>query len=396
MNVSYLIITHNRCAGLLANLHSLFEVQPEADVWLVDNASTDDTVDAVRSEFPRVRLIALDKNQGMPARNVALRQMRSEFIVLLDDDSYPLPGAVEASVDHMRWNPGVAAVVGRAILPDGSFEAPALPSVLLGCATTVRLRALRDVGFFPHDFFRQAEEYDLSLRLWDAGYRVERFEDIAFRHDKRPSQSRASADVTALDLKHNLIVANRYLPTPFDEEYAADLAQRYAAIMSHAGHGGAVGRVLDDAERYIADADRLRRRRLTDNAFEAVFQHGSQSAAVTRWARENGLERVAIADVSKNLFATYTACRKAGLEIEAIVDDRPAFAGMTYRKLPVVSASQLNRAAIDGVVISNVNPAQIDRVSRTVGEQIDRPMLRLWNGKRCTSEIETLEFRDAA
>ena len=149
MNVSYLIITHNRCAGLIANLHSLFAVQPDADVWLVDNASTDDTVDRVRDSFPRVRLIQLDRNLGMPARNVALRQMRSEFVVLLDDDSHPMPGAVEASIEHMRWNANVAGVVGRAVLPDGTFEAPAFPSMLLGLRVVCAIAGASRCGFLP-------------------------------------------------------------------------------------------------------------------------------------------------------------------------------------------------------------------------------------------------------
>jgi len=84
----------------------------------------------------------------------------------------------------MTRHPKTAALVARVILPDGTAEAPAMPAVTIGGASIIRREALEKVGGFAPEFFRQAEEYDLSLRLWDAGYRIERFEDIHFGHDK--------------------------------------------------------------------------------------------------------------------------------------------------------------------------------------------------------------------
>ena len=386
MNVSYLIITHNRRDGLLANLASLFANDPQADVWIVDNASVDGTADALREMYPRVRLLQLDKNLGMPARNVALRQMTSEYVVLLDDDSHPIGNAVAWSTAHMDVHREVAAVVGRAVLPDGRSEASAMPAIMLGCATVVRLRALRDVGFFPHDFFRQAEEYDLSLRLWNAAYHVHRFEDLCYRHNKKPSPSRASRDVASLDLKHNLILAARYLPDSMVDSYWSDFAWRYGAILTNAGYAADVERVTEDAQRIARDAELLRRQELSEHAFEAVFEHRRQFRAVSRFASQKRLNRVVIADVSKNLLATYLACQLAGVEVTAVVDDRPAFAGGTYRDVPVISRRELSRSGIDGVVLSNTNPGQIDAAQESLMNVIDCPILRLWTPRHLTTE----------
>lgn len=391
MNVSYLMISYNRRDGLLANLRATFANAADADIWVVDNASTDGTADAVRESFPRVKLIQLDRNIGMPARNVALGQMRSEYVVLLDDDSRPTGAAIEWSTAYMAEHRDVAAVVGRVVLPDGRVEAPAMPTVMLGGASCVRLRALRDVGFFPHDFFRQAEEYDLSSRLWNAGHRVVRFEDVIYRHDKTAAPGRCGRDVARLDLKHNLIVAARYLPAPFDTIYADDFASRYRALMTHHGFADDFAAVIEETRKYAADARQLRRQPLDDGAFEAMFGSAEQSRRIARWASTTRSRSVAIADVSKNLYATYDACRRGGLKIVAIVDDRLAFCGSTYRGLPVVSGDAIV-GRVDGVVVSNTNPAQVDGIESAMHQLVDRPVLRLWmpkylNSPRVTSRL---------
>src|SRR5947199_9876227 len=96
-------------------------------------------------------------------------------------------------------NAPVAAVVGTVVLPNGSLEAPAFPSVLMGGATCLRRAAIEQVGGFSREFFRQAEEYDLSFRLWGAGWRIERCEEVVFRHDKVAGAGRASALVHRMD-----------------------------------------------------------------------------------------------------------------------------------------------------------------------------------------------------
>lgn len=389
--VSYVVISYNRSAGLLANLREIYAGDPRADVWVVDNASTDGTGDAVRASFPQARLLQLDKNLGMPARNVALKRLTSPFAVLLDDDSRPVGDAVAKSLAILRDRPDVAAIVGRVELPSGEVEAPALPSVMLGGASCVRVSALRDVGFFPEEFFRQAEEYDLSSRLWNAGYRVERYEDIVYLHDKKPAAGRVSSNVLSLDLKHNLIVAARYLPTPFATAYREDFIQRYGTLLRNSGYGSLIQPTIDEADQVICDPHALRREPLSPAAFEQLFEHRAQSRRVAAWAREHGVRHVAITDYSKNLYATFRACVENGLGVVAIVDARPAFANANYRGVPILPHASLARMSIDGVVVSNTNPAQIDRVADAARGLAKAPILTLWEGRTTESaEAEDL------
>ena len=108
------------------------------EIWVVDNGSTDGTLDAVRQEFPEVNLIARPRNEGVWARSHAFGSARGKYVILLDDDSYPIGDAARRSMDYLDTNPRCAAVVGKVILPDGSFEACALPAVMLSGAVCIR------------------------------------------------------------------------------------------------------------------------------------------------------------------------------------------------------------------------------------------------------------------
>ena len=110
---------------------------------------------------------------------------------------------------------------------------------------------------------------------------------------------------------------------------------------------------------------------------ETVLGHYAQSASVRRWAARHNLRSIVLADFGKNIFATYEACRRAELRIDAVADNHPAFAGSTYRGIPILPDEQALASHPDGIVITNINPAQIERVAdRFAG--FAGPVLRLW------------------
>jgi len=383
MRLSYVLISFDRREALLSTLMRLTAVTPlPADQWeiiVIDNASTDGSADAVARMFPAVRLVRNERNIGMPARNRGFAMARGDFIITLDDDSFPADQtAVSRMLAHMDARPQCAAVVARVILPDGTAEAPALPSVMLGGASCLRRSALVRVGGFCTDFFRQAEEYDLSCRIWAAGFTIDRFEDILFRHDKVVGPGRSSPVVCRMDLRNNLIVAGRFLPPNLWREYRRDWSLRYAALARHAGHrqaarlGTIAGLWRSFSERLRADS------RLDPQSLELIFGIEGQKTMVAEWAKRGALKTVVIADFGKNLFATYTACRSAGLAITAIADDNPAFAGLFYREIPILPLAQAITSAVQGVALSNINPAQIDARAKLIRDVYAGPLLRLW------------------
>ena len=385
MKVSFVIVTRNRRDTLLRTIDRVErDCGLPRHAWeliVVDNASEDDTAEAVVAHHRDTHLIRLPENEGVPARNHALPVAAGRYVVFLDDDSYPLPGALPKALTYLARHLKAAAVVARVVLPDGSFEAPAMPAVTLGGASVVRKSVLDQVGGFAPEFFRQAEEYDLSFRIWQAGYRVERFEDVVFGHDKVVDPAgRGSALTRKMDLRNNLILVERYLPRPLRRAYRHDWIRRYAALGLAGGHESAVNAALMEARVWAQREAAVGRKTLGPAAVEAVFGLDAQAKAVAKWAKATGARRVALADFGKNTYATYQACRRAGLEPAVVLDNSPAFVGQTYRRLPIVPDAGLP-GPVGGIVLSNINPAQIDRRLAELAARFTIPVLRLWYPK---------------
>ncbi len=382
MKLSYVIVTHNRRDALLKTLAQVHRVTPlprdQWEAWVVDNASEDGTVDAVRQQYPSVRLIERGVNEGVAARSHAFAPASGQYLILLDDDSYPVEGTVERSLNYLDAHPMTAALVGRVILPDGSFEGCALPAVMLSGAVCIRKSVLDRVGPFRAEFFRKAGEYDLSYRIWQAGFAVERFEDIVYRHDKVLT-GRSSSLAHFMDLRNNLILIERFLPPVMRRVYRLDTLRRYAAIARGAGCGESVSNAIHEARQW-AERERIGgRATLSGDVLETLFEWRKQQGEVAAWAAASGAKRIVIADYSKNIYATWRAARLAGLTITAIADDGAAFAGQRYRGIPILPVAQAIDAGTEGVIVSNINPAQIDRCIDRVRSRFTGPLLRLWH-----------------
>jgi len=381
MKLSYVIVTCNRRGPLLRTLDILRRTTPlpaaEWETWVVDNGSTDGSCQAVREQFPDVHLIERPTNEGVWSRSYAFAPARGQFLILLDDDSYPIGDAAAKSIDYLESHPACAAVVGLVVLPDGSCEACAFPAVMLSGAVCIRKSVLARIGGFRREFFRKAGEYDVSFRIWEGGCSVERFEDIVYRHDKVMS-GRSSALAHRMDLRNNLILVERYLPARLRPAYREDWRQRYTALARHAGCGRAVWAGLWQARAWRVREALTGRQTLSPAPLEAIFGLRHQAKAIGEWARELRIRSVVIQDFSKNLFATYQGCRQAGLNVRAIADAHPAFAGMKYRGVPILGPDAALSLEPEGIVVSNVNPAQINRAVEQCKKVFAGPVLRLW------------------
>jgi len=236
---------------------------------------------------------------------------------------------------------------------------------------------LDSVGGFSPEFFRQAEEYDLSFRILAAGFRIERFEDIEFFHEKVPG-GRSSSLTHRMDLRNNLILVERFLPRDLRRAYRRDWIRRYSAFAVHEGHRDAADRALSEARVWARREHSVGRRTLAGDALETIFRFDEQSKSVSKWAKDHGVQTVAIADFSKNVYATYRACAAAGLETVALADGKPALRDGRYRSLPIIEPADLEHLGADGIVVSNINPGQIDRVTAGVRDAFRGPVLRLW------------------
>lgn len=214
-SVSAVVLSHQRRDAVHRVLSRLRDL-PVDEVVLVDCASTDGTVDMVRRDHPSVVVVDPGGNVGTPGRNVGVARASHEHVLMLDDDAYPLPGAVEALVATLAAAPLTAAVGG--LVRDVREPPPGTPpeedtEVVLvhgpgtfdwwlggdardigpagvrsfffpeGASMVRRSRFLEAGGFYG-PFFNAAEGIDLATRLVGHGYEVRYQPAAVFDHMK--------------------------------------------------------------------------------------------------------------------------------------------------------------------------------------------------------------------
>jgi hypothetical protein len=217
MRLSVIVVNWNtgdlicRCVeSVIADL-SVYADLPagEAEVFIVDSASTDGSTLALQAQFPQATYIYSPQNIGFgPANNLALRRATGEFILLLNPDTLVHPGAIESLLRFMAQHPDAGAAASRLLNPDGSLQhscspeptlkgeflrlfhlggvrpdgyypmetwdpdAPRPVDVILGACMMLRKSVLDQVGYFDEQFFMYNEETDLCRRIRQAGWKV--------------------------------------------------------------------------------------------------------------------------------------------------------------------------------------------------------------------------------
>jgi len=198
---------------LLARCLESFAPEAErgrADVWVVDNASTDGSPEMVRKRFPWVHLIASEENLGFGrAINKVARQTSSEWIATANADIALRPGSLDTLLEAGARDPGAGALAPRLVLPGGETQHSvfAFPTIAFSAILAVggfrasaaladrmalpghwnkdlarrvpwavaaflvfRRTAWDQVGGFDERQWMYAEDLDLGWRLHEAGW----------------------------------------------------------------------------------------------------------------------------------------------------------------------------------------------------------------------------------
>jgi GT2 family glycosyltransferase len=182
--------------------------------WVVDNASSDGTVEMVRSEFPSVRLEELDDNYGFcVANNVAIRQTAGPYVLILNPDTEVGEGVLDRMLRVMEERPEVGVSGCRLVMRDGTFDHAAKRSFptplgalghflrvgrsdrapswlkqyrapelgehdegpvdsLNGAFMLVRREALEEVGLLDEGYWLYMDDLDWCMRFHRAGWKV--------------------------------------------------------------------------------------------------------------------------------------------------------------------------------------------------------------------------------
>jgi GT2 family glycosyltransferase len=222
--VSVCIVTRNRKEDLGRAIKSVYD-QPyrPVEIVVVDNDSTDGTVEYVIDNWPDVRLIRLHRNIGcQPARNIAMKNCRGKFIFSLDDDAVLDEQCINETVARMQELPNVALLAARVVTtnPDElknwrqwDQRASRFVSNFPGCAFCIRSEVLSQVGYFP-EYVRGHAEADLSLRILDAGWDMIVHPPAVVYHAVSPVE-RNSQQIQYYLTLHRLETLLRLAPFPY-------------------------------------------------------------------------------------------------------------------------------------------------------------------------------------
>jgi len=181
-SATVVVTTRNRKDDLRVCLQSVQTQSVQAEVVVVDDASTDGTADMVASEFPQARLVTHERMVGyIRGRNEAARLATGDVIVSLDDDAAFSSERIIADTLACFDDGRVAAVaipyidvnrtpVVRQAAPDGN--GPYIVESFIGTAHAIRRSVFLRLGGYREELFHQGEESDLCLRLLEAGHVV--------------------------------------------------------------------------------------------------------------------------------------------------------------------------------------------------------------------------------
>ncbi|MGA2008932.1 MAG: glycosyltransferase family 2 protein [Solirubrobacteraceae bacterium] len=206
IDVAVSIVNTSNCALLMRCLETLLDDpgrRCSVELHVLDNASVDESVDAVRRRLPQVHVIAQPHRAGFGANhNVVVAAVESRYVYILNEDTETPPGTLDALVGYLDAHPRCAIVGPRIVGPDGrrqgsawrlmSLRVQLLWALTLGrrgavvstgdqpkavgavsaCAMLVDRAVFEQIGGFDERYFIFSEEADIARRLAPLGYEI--------------------------------------------------------------------------------------------------------------------------------------------------------------------------------------------------------------------------------
>jgi N-acetylglucosaminyl-diphospho-decaprenol L-rhamnosyltransferase len=124
-NLSVLIVNYNTRYMLLDCLKSIRETAGDVSIetWVVDNASSDGSAEAVEAKYPGIYISNNDINKGFAgANNQLIPKVSGDILILLNPDTIVLPGAIQALEQVFRTHTDVGIVGPQLLNPDGTLQ----------------------------------------------------------------------------------------------------------------------------------------------------------------------------------------------------------------------------------------------------------------------------------
>jgi len=243
-SVTIIVLNYNNCEDTLDCLRSLQHLTyPSIQVLVIDNGSSDGSVEAIQTQFPEMTLVATGENLGFTGgNNVGIQralEAGADYILLLNNDTIVAPDMVDVMVAAMQtdpaigvagpmiyyydqpdiiwsaggaidWKHGTTRMIGIGEDDKGQFGlATHEVDFVTGCALLTRREAWETVGLLDEKFFMYYEETDWCVRARRAGFKIVQV-PLAMMWHKISIEERATSPRTFYYMTRNRLLFLRH------------------------------------------------------------------------------------------------------------------------------------------------------------------------------------------
>ena len=283
-NIAVVILNWNGKNWLQKFLPNVIRFSEEAEIYVIDNHSTDDSIDFLKQNFPTVKIVINDKNYGFAGGyNEGLKKINAEYYCLLNSDVEVTENWIEPVLDLFKKDKSIAAIQPKILSFNNKnyFEFAGAAGGLIdnlgypycrgrvfddleedkgqyndeteifwasGCCFFIRSKDFWEQNGFDERFFAHQEEIDLCWRLINSGKKIFYTGKSQIHHVGGGTLNKQSAQKTFLNIRNNLSMMVKNLPFPkliwviFIRMVLDGVASVYFAYKYGFSHLWAVGR----------------------------------------------------------------------------------------------------------------------------------------------------------
>lgn len=249
-NIAVVILNWNGKNWLQRFLSSVIRFSEEAEIYVIDNDSTDDSVEILKREFPSVKVVVNDKNYGFAGGyNEGLKKINSQYYCLLNSDVevtenwikpvldlfekdfsiaaiqpkilsfnnknyFEFAGAAGGLIDNLGYPYCRGRVFDDVERDNGQYDEETEIFWASGCCFFIRSKDFWQQNGFDERFFAHQEEIDLCWRLINSGKKIFYTGKSKVYHVGGGTLNKQSAQKTYLNIRNNLSMMLKNLPFP--------------------------------------------------------------------------------------------------------------------------------------------------------------------------------------